>query len=54
MSTTQDLHDSRLAKLDDALRALSATDSEAARLGRLIVEHQPCVALTGAGASTVI
>jgi NAD-dependent deacetylase len=52
MSTTQDLHDSRLAKLDDALRALSATDSEAARLARLIVEHQPCVALTGAGAST--
>jgi hypothetical protein len=50
----QDLHDSRLAKLDDALRALSATDSEAARLGRLIVEHQPYVALTGAGASTVI
>ena len=52
MSTTQDLQDSRLAKLDDALRALSATDSEAARLARLIVEHQPCVALTGAGVST--
>lgn len=27
-------------------------DPEAANLARLIVEHQPCVALTGAGAST--
>jgi NAD-dependent deacetylase len=31
---------------------LSATNSGASRLARLIVEHQPCVALTGAGAST--
>jgi NAD-dependent deacetylase len=28
------------------------TDTEAAKLARLIVEHQPCVALTGAGIST--
>lgn len=28
------------------------TDTEATRLARLIVEHQPCVALTGAGVST--
>jgi NAD-dependent deacetylase len=28
------------------------TDTEAARLARLIREHQPCVALTGAGVST--
>jgi NAD-dependent deacetylase len=28
------------------------TDTEAANLARLIVEHQPCVALTGAGVST--
>ena len=27
-------------------------DTEAAKLARLIVEHQPCVALTGAGVST--
>jgi NAD-dependent deacetylase len=52
MSSTQDLHDSGLASLDDAVRPLSATNSDASRLARLIVEHQPCVALTGAGAST--
>ncbi len=34
------------------MRPLSATDTEAAKLARLIVEHQPCVALTGAGVST--
>ena len=28
-------------------------EAEAAKLVRLIVEHQPCVALTGAGVSTV-
>jgi NAD-dependent SIR2 family protein deacetylase len=27
-------------------------DTEAAKLARLIVENQPCVALTGAGVST--
>jgi NAD-dependent deacetylase len=34
------------------VRPRSATDAEAAKLARLIVQHQPCVALTGAGAST--
>jgi len=29
-----------------------ALDTEVAKLARLIVEHQPCVVLTGAGAST--